>query len=45
MLTLYAIDRDGVALVHYCPTKYQPRTRAVAKSDNVRIGFKENANN
>lgn len=32
MLTLYTVDRDGVALVHYCPTNNQPRMRAVPKA-------------
>ncbi len=31
MLTLYTVDRDGIALVHYCPTNNQPRMRAVPK--------------
>jgi hypothetical protein len=35
MLTLYAVDRDGIALVHYCPTNNQPRMRAVPKSENA----------
>src|SRR5690348_10359778 len=25
MLTVYSVDGDGVALVHYCPTNNQPR--------------------
>lgn len=29
MLTLYSIDRDGIALVHYCPANNQPRMRAI----------------
>ena len=32
MLTLYTVDGDGIALVHYCPTNNQPRMRAVPKS-------------
>jgi hypothetical protein len=32
MLTLYTIDADGIALVHYCPTGNQPRMRAVPSS-------------
>lgn len=36
MLTLYTVDGDGVALVHYCPTNNQPRMRAVPKSGEVR---------
>ena len=29
MLTVYSVDGDGVALVHYCPTNNQPRMRAL----------------
>jgi hypothetical protein len=29
MLTLYSIDREGIALVHYCPANNQPRMRAI----------------
>jgi len=36
MLTLYTVDRDGVALVHYCPTNNQPRMRAVPKTGNIK---------
>jgi hypothetical protein len=36
MLTLYTVDGDGVALVHYCPTNNQPRMRAVPKSGEVK---------
>ena len=32
MLTLYTVDGDGIALVHFCPTNNQPRMRAVPKS-------------
>ena len=35
MLTLYTVDRDGIALVHYCPTNNQPRMRAVPSSTAV----------
>ena len=39
MLTLYTMDGDGIALVHYCPTNNQPRMRAVPKAgDNGRQG-------
>lgn len=31
MLTLYTVDADGIALVHFCPTNNQPRMRAVPK--------------
>jgi hypothetical protein len=36
MLTLYTVDRDGIALVHYCPTNNQPRLRAVPKAGEVK---------
>ncbi|HTS04510.1 MAG TPA: hypothetical protein VMP68_02935 [Candidatus Eisenbacteria bacterium] len=36
MLTLYTVDRDGIALVHYCPTNNQPRMRAVPASGEVK---------
>lgn len=29
MMTIYSIDGDGIALVHFCPTNNQPRMRAV----------------
>jgi hypothetical protein len=35
MLTVYTVDRDGIALVHYCPTNNQPRMRAVPQSGDV----------
>ena len=28
MMTLYSVDGDGIALLHYCPTNNQPRMRA-----------------
>src|SRR6266404_1694638 len=36
MLTLYTVDRDGIALAHYCPTNNQPRMRAVPQSGEVK---------
>jgi|HubBroStandDraft_3_1064219.scaffolds.fasta_scaffold168557_1 hypothetical protein len=36
MLTLYSIDRDGIALVHYCPANNQPRMRAIPQEDMPR---------
>lgn len=36
MVTLYSLDRDGIALVHYCPTNNQPRMRVVPSSDNAK---------
>jgi len=35
MLTLYTVDGDGIALVHYCPTNNQPRMRSVPASASV----------
>jgi hypothetical protein len=35
MLTLYTVDGNGIALVHYCPTNNQPRMRATAPSGNI----------
>jgi hypothetical protein len=29
MVTLYSVDGDGIALVHYCPTNNQPHMRSV----------------
>ena len=29
MMTLYSLDGNGVALVHYCPTNNQPRMKAI----------------
>jgi len=36
MVTLYSIDGDGIALLHYCPTNNQPRMRAVPPAGVVR---------
>src|SRR5216683_3203011 len=36
MVTLYSVDKDGIALVHYCPTNNQPRMRAVPQSADVK---------
>jgi hypothetical protein len=36
MVTLYSVDGDGIALVHYCPTNNQPRMRVVPDSDEVK---------
>ncbi len=33
MVTLYSIDRDAIALIHYCPTNNQPRMRAIPRPD------------
>jgi hypothetical protein len=36
MVTLYSIDGDAIALMHYCPTGNQPRMRARPSAGNVR---------
>ena len=36
MVTLYSVDGDGIALVHYCPTNNQPRMRVVPSSEDTR---------
>lgn len=36
MLTLYTVDGDGIALVHYCPTNNQPRMRAIPRSSDAK---------
>jgi hypothetical protein len=36
MVTVYTLDGDGIALVHFCPTNNQPRMRAVPGSDEVK---------
>jgi hypothetical protein len=36
MLTLYSVDGDGIALVHYCPTNNQPRMRAIPKDGQIK---------
>ncbi|HET8925397.1 MAG TPA: hypothetical protein VFN26_20610 [Candidatus Acidoferrum sp.] len=36
MITLYSMDDDGIALVHYCPTNNQPRMRVVPSSADVK---------
>jgi hypothetical protein len=36
MLTLYTVDGEGIALVHYCPTNNQPRMRAVPPAGDVK---------
>jgi hypothetical protein len=36
MVTVYSLDGDGIALVHFCPTNNQPRMRAVPITDEVK---------
>jgi hypothetical protein len=39
MVTLYSVDGDSIALIHYCPTNNQPRMRAVPPSGPVKQVF------
>jgi hypothetical protein len=34
MVSLYSIDQDSIALVHYCPTNNQPRLKAIPEADD-----------
>ena len=36
MLSVYSVDGDSVALVHYCPTNNQPRMRALPAAVDIR---------
>jgi hypothetical protein len=36
MVTVYSLDGDGIALVHFCPTNNQPRMRVVPASGDVK---------
>jgi len=36
MLTLYSIDGDSIALVHYCPMNNQPRMKATPGAGEVK---------
>lgn len=36
MVTVYSLDGDGIALVHFCPTNNQPRMRATPGTDEVK---------
>jgi hypothetical protein len=36
MVTLYSIDGNAIALLHYCPTNNQPRMRAVPPPGDVK---------
>jgi hypothetical protein len=36
MVTLYSVDVNSIALIHYCPTNNQPRMRAVPSSGPVK---------
>ena len=36
MVTVYSLDGDGIALIHFCPTNNQPRMRGVPGSGDVK---------
>jgi hypothetical protein len=36
MVTVYSLDRDGISLIHFCPTNNQPRMRAVPNAEDVK---------
>ena len=36
MVTVYSLDGNGIALVHFCPTNNQPRMRVVPVADDVK---------
>jgi hypothetical protein len=36
MISLYSVDQDSIALVHYCPTNNQPRMRSAPDSDDFK---------
>src|SRR5215469_18735075 len=36
MVTIYSLDVNSIALVHYCPTNNQPRMRATPQGVNVK---------
>lgn len=36
MMTLYSLDGEAIALVHYCATNNQPRMRAVPNADPIK---------
>lgn len=36
MVSLYSVDEDSIALVHYCPTNNQPRLKATPDSDDFK---------
>ena len=40
MVTVYSLDGDGIALIHFCPTNNQPRMRVIpATSDPTELAF------
>jgi hypothetical protein len=41
MVTVYSLDGDGIALIHFCPNNNQPRMRVIpATSDPTELAFR-----
>lgn len=36
MVSLYSVDQEAIALVHYCPTNNQPRMKATPDSEDIK---------
>lgn len=36
MVTLYSVDKDAIAMIHYCPTNNQPHMRAVPAAGELK---------
>jgi hypothetical protein len=36
MLTVYSVDKDAIALLHYCPSNNQPQMRAIPPEGEVK---------
>jgi hypothetical protein len=37
MVTIYSLDADAIALIHFCPTNNQPRMRFVPPADDLKV--------
>lgn len=36
MVSLYSVDQEAIALVHFCPTNNQPRMKATPDSEDIK---------
>jgi hypothetical protein len=36
MVSIYSIDKDSIAMIHYCPTNNQPHMRAVPAAGELK---------
>ena len=36
MLTVYSVDNDAIAMLHYCPTNNQPQMRAIPPNGEIK---------